>query len=375
MVSRPDCLGWECGETGPGPRDLVRSFLIHPPRSRLPESGEPPPSPPVGPRVLLRATLGILLSLAAAGDGRAEAGPLGELIAAELVHRPPAERRPGTTAPALLAAMSWGYDHRTPNRFREHLQTGLEQLRAAQDESGALSSDPHAHVLATMALGEAYAMTNHDELAASAQWAMLQLVTRAREGPAGAAYGWSLPADSRAWSTTDTLLAVMALRALEVGGIEGTATTLREIERWLRWVDREWQRDGQHQARFPATVRWTPADGFSATGDGRIAALGIAVWLRMRRDDPLIQRLAAGLDRPPPDHLDHASYLDAIDGLELYTTMTMRYRLFPSAHRQWYQRLKPAIATGSLRHPPEKQAWHVMTLALIPQIEPAAIQR
>lgn len=57
-----------------------------------------------------------------------------------------------------------GYDHKTPNRYRVHLEKLLARLIAGARTDGRLADDPRDDVLALLAVADAFAMTNDPEL-------------------------------------------------------------------------------------------------------------------------------------------------------------------------------------------------------------------
>lgn len=70
----------------------------------------------------------------------------------------------GAIAWQMTILQSEGYDHKTPNKYRGHLQNFLMRLSAGARSNGRLADDPRDDALALLAVAEAFAMTLDPEL-------------------------------------------------------------------------------------------------------------------------------------------------------------------------------------------------------------------
>jgi hypothetical protein len=70
----------------------------------------------------------------------------------------------GANAWQMTILHSNGYDHKTPHRYRDHLQKLLARLIAGARDSGQLADDPRDDALALLTVADAFAMTNDPEL-------------------------------------------------------------------------------------------------------------------------------------------------------------------------------------------------------------------
>lgn len=82
------------------------------------------------------------------------------------------------TGYALLCYLGAGYDHRTPNKYRKVVKSGLDWMVANQKGDGSFGkSRNYENGVAAMALAEAYAMTSDPELREPAQKAIDHLLS------------------------------------------------------------------------------------------------------------------------------------------------------------------------------------------------------
>jgi hypothetical protein len=82
------------------------------------------------------------------------------------------------TGYAVLCFLGQGYDHKTPNKFRPVVKKGLEYLISIQKPDGLIGERNYEHPVATMALVEAYGMTNDPELRKPAQLGVDMILAR-----------------------------------------------------------------------------------------------------------------------------------------------------------------------------------------------------
>lgn len=149
-----------------------------------------------------------------------------------------AEADTGVTGLALLAFLGNGHSHQHGS-YRNEVARGLEYLRQRQRADGSLFGDAqlfartYCHSMATLAVCEAYAMTNDSRLDALARAATTYSL--AMQHPTDG--GWRY----RRGDTGDTSQLgwqLMALKSAELVGIEVPDVTWTRIERFLRRVKR-----------------------------------------------------------------------------------------------------------------------------------------
>lgn len=198
------------------------------------------------------------------------------------------------TALSLLTFLGAGYDHKTPNKFKPVLRTGLDWLRQQLAADGTADGDPVVQACVTMALAEAYAMTSDPELRQPAQSAIDRLL-----GMQHAVGGWAasgraedprLDGPASAWC-------VMALKSAYAGGLN-----VREgLERAKRYLETAWRAANPVPGlltTFPGTF-----DAVAGTAhEPACTAAGamMAVYLGYRAGDQMLESLVDTLAESPP---------------------------------------------------------------------------
>ncbi|MDX1945536.1 MAG: prenyltransferase/squalene oxidase repeat-containing protein [Pirellulaceae bacterium] len=139
----------------------------------------------------------------------------------------------GITGLALLAFLGSGETH-LEGKHRESVQHGLEFLLGSQVASGSLAGDAelfaamYSHGIATLALGEAYAMTGDERLLPGLRRAIRYTLDSQHAGG-----GWRYqPGDTGDISQFGWQL--MALRSAELGGLPMPVETRTRMARFLR---------------------------------------------------------------------------------------------------------------------------------------------
>jgi hypothetical protein len=151
------------------------------------------------------------------------------------------------TGYAVLCFLGAGYDHKTPNKYKTTVEKGLEYLRSVQTGEGNLGPRNYEHAVATMALGEAFAMTNDPDLKQPAQKGLNVLIARqlkdgGKDGKNGSdpysGLGWDYvePKAERIDSSVSGWC-VMALKSGLAGGLNiGNA-----MDGAKKWLKRHWE--------------------------------------------------------------------------------------------------------------------------------------
>lgn len=209
------------------------------------------------------------------------------------------------TAYALLCYLGAGYDHRTPNTFRPVVDKGIKWLLSAQKADGLLGERNYEHAVATMALAEAYAMTNDPLLREPAQKAVDVILSRqAKDAKAKdqayAGLGWDYVDGNPARNDSSvTGWNVMALKSALAGGLN-VKNGMHGAKAWLEqsWKTRNpgWQKLDPYQGEsfFPyvydATAGTTAGNG---AGDGHLACIGAvcAIFLGHHAGDLMLETM------------------------------------------------------------------------------------
>jgi hypothetical protein len=127
------------------------------------------------------------------------------------------------TGYAILCFLGAGYDHVTPNKYRDTVKRGITWLLANQKPDGLLGERNYEHPIATMALAEAYAMSNATDLRVPTQKAVDIILQRQNQDPkADAAYaglGWDYSRPSSRNDASVTGWNIMALKSAYAAGI------------------------------------------------------------------------------------------------------------------------------------------------------------
>ncbi len=168
------------------------------------------------------------------------------------------------TGLALLSYMAAGYTHQD-EKYRETVRRGLDWLVKHQSANGNLSyrgSDPthfYSQGIATMALCEAYGMTQDRDLREAAQKA-IDFIVAAQDPDRG---GWRYVARDGA-DTSVTGWQLMALRSAQMAGLNVPGETLRKAGHWFdlaqvpgrgTYVYNPWNLETEEERRGRAPTR------------------------------------------------------------------------------------------------------------------------
>jgi len=163
------------------------------------------------------------------------------------------------TGYAVLCFLGAGYDHKTPNKYKTTVQKGLEYLRSVQKADGLMGTRNYEHAVATMALAEAYAMTNDPDLKTPAQNGLKTCLARQSKDAkaADAQYsglGWDY-ADPKPERNDSSVSGwnVMALKS----GLAGGLNVGNGMEGAKKWLERAWKAANKDWAKL--------SDPYSAT--------------------------------------------------------------------------------------------------------------
>jgi len=128
-----------------------------------------------------------------------------------------------STGYAVLAFLGGGYDHRTPNRYRRVVKNGLSWLVQSQNQEGGWGDKNrnYENGIATMALAEAFAMTNDPVLREPAQRAVDFLKSRQIDGDNGyGGLGWDYKTSDSRNDMSVSGWVIMALKSAKAGDLD-----------------------------------------------------------------------------------------------------------------------------------------------------------
>lgn len=179
------------------------------------------------------------------------------------------------TALGLLPFLAAGQTHESKGPYQKNILAGINYLIKNQKKTGDLSvngSQMYAHGLATIALCEAYGMTNDSRIGYAAQAAIDFIQTgQNRDG------SWRYSHGTDQSDTSVYGWQVMALKSGQMAGLNVNPNTLNGAKQYLQKVSL-----GQYKSEFS----YTPGGGptFTMTSVGLLTSQ----YLGARRDDPVI---------------------------------------------------------------------------------------
>lgn len=205
------------------------------------------------------------------------------------------------TGYALLCFLGAGFDHRMPSPFRDTVSTGVTWLVSQQGADGSFGPRNYEHAIATMALAEAFAMSNDRALRAPAQKAvdiLLQRQIRSEDGAYG--LGWDYTSGTQRNDASVTGWCAMALKSAAAAGLN-TGDGMAGVKNYL---DAAWLATNPGgkdldpytgESTFPYT--WNSGTGAVDISRGEqhkdLASVGalLAVFLGHEAGDPMLESL------------------------------------------------------------------------------------
>jgi hypothetical protein len=266
------------------------------------------------------------------------------------------------TGLALLAFQGAGYTHRE-FKYAGQMQRALEWITTRQAADGGLylnadeRSDSncrmYSHAIATLALNEAYGMTQDSQLREPCQKALAYIAkTQDDQG------GWRYYAEPqlRQSDTSVTGWMMMALQSGRLAGLEVPESTWEGIRHWL-----ELSRDPQREALY----RYNP---FAQDSGGIDRSAGRRPTVSMTSVG-LLMRLYLGWERDDPRMIDGADYLLSQQfpgertSLErdtyywYYATQVLRH-VGGERWERWNSRLHPLLVKTQTKTGDMAGSWH-----------------
>lgn len=148
--------------------------------------------------------------------------------------------RSGITGLVVLCYLGAGYDHKTPNRYRNTVAKGIDWLLAQQQADGSYMAGAYNYeqAIGTMAIAETYAMTNDPRCKDSAikGWNVLMGRRYSATYEGQEVWGWgdyATPESGQAIKTSATAWCIQAMKSMYAGGLE-VGDAPEGIKRYLK---------------------------------------------------------------------------------------------------------------------------------------------
>ncbi len=264
------------------------------------------------------------------------------------------------TGLALLTYLGAGYTHQD-EKYRDVVRRGVEWLVKHQQADGDLSyhgSDPtydpkndpthfYSQGIATIALCEAYGMTQDRELREPAQKA-IDFIVKSQDPQLG---GWRYE-PGKGSDTSVTGWQLMALVSAQKAGLEVPEETLRKVSRWLDLA----------QVPNRGTYVYNPWNSDSENPLGRAPnptmtaqAIIMRMYLGQDRDNALLAQGADYLLEHLPDV--GTQEISKRDCYYWYYATQAMYRMQGDYRKIWDARVMPLLRAGQIDSGPLKGSW------------------
>ncbi len=222
---------------------------------------------------------------------------------------------PAATGMALLPFLGAGHTQRPlpgskQTDYSKTVLAGLSYLMKIQTREGYLGGDAevnnmYGHAIATIALCEAFGMTNDPSLKSSAQRAITFIVNgQSTEDPSKGGGGWRY-VPKQAGDTSVTGWQVMALKSGQMAGLSVPAKTFTGVDEFLDKEKVEF--DSETTKKKVIGYSYTPGSGPSRTMTA--VALLCREYLGVNPKNPDLLRGVEYLKEEPPAATDNLYYL------------------------------------------------------------------
>ena len=262
------------------------------------------------------------------------------------------------TALSLLAFQGAGYSH-VQYKYQQECRKALGFLIAGQQSNGDLyrpmeeASDRngwlYSHAIGTLALCEAYGMTQDENLRSNAQRAVDFLVYSQDRQEGGWRYIPRVGSD-----TSVTGWGMMALKSAELSGLYVPKQTFEGIEKWLDHSQVSLRE--QHLYRYNWLAN-TPETKHGALPTPVMTSVGLLMRLYMgyKRDNSVMAKGADWLlQRPPAMGTEQAPKRDTY--YWYYATQVL-FHMGGDRWKNWYQALYPMLIESQVTQGPYAGSW------------------
>ncbi len=194
------------------------------------------------------------------------------------------------TGYAVLCFLGAGYEHQTPNKYRENVRKAIDFILSQQNAKDGGFGRNYEHPIATMALAEAYAMTSDSTLQAPTQKAVTYILAHQNQDMAGGkGLGWDYGGPNKRNDASTTGWNVMALKSafaanLNVGnGMDGSRN----------WLEKHWKASN-HPNIVKAGYAFKEFSSITAKDQSRFAY----TWMTGDVDIAIIKKPTEELAKP-----------------------------------------------------------------------------
>lgn len=258
------------------------------------------------------------------------------------------------TGYGVLCYLGMGYDHKTPNKYRKVVANGISYLLRAQQVDGAFGERNYEHAIASMALFEAYAMTQDNDLVDPCKKAVKILLDRqsSEVDPKDKAYktglGWDYinPNTSRNDYSVSGWC-VMSLKSAYAGGFE-IKNSLKDFDKMNKIVwelaNPSWKTLSPYdKSVFPYTYN---APGNSVDRDGLSFVGGLcSVFLGHKAGDTMLDSLTNDVKARWLDTKDYKNNMYA-----LYYSSLLSYQT-QGTWKDWREEYVPYLTDSQIKAP------------------------
>lgn len=274
----------------------------------------------------------------------------------------PVEERPMTqsdtaaTGLALLALQGAGYNH-LEYRYAEPMQRAVDWLIANQKPDGDLyvETDPDAsryaqlysHAIATLALCEAYGITQDERLKEPAQKA-LDFIEASQDRELG---GWRYT-PGRGADTSVTGWMMMALKSGRLAGLSVDSSSFERIAVWIEQAADE-SRPGEYRYNPYAPNTASQSHGRAVSPSMTSVGLLMRLYLGADRNDDQVQRGADSLLESLPSDEDSRSR----DTYYWYYATQILRHMDGDHWKTWSESLRPLLIESQIREGDLAGSW------------------
>lgn len=258
------------------------------------------------------------------------------------------------TGLALLSFFGAGYTHQT-DKHRDTVRRGIDWLVKSQKENGDLFTGGtgytwfYSHGIATIALCEAYGMTNDADLREPAQRAVAFIVESQHPQRGGWRYKPQVESD-----TSVSGWQLMALKSAQMAGLDVPAQTLEKVSNWL---DTAQAGDGSrfvYNPNAPDTPdqRAGRRPNLAMTAEGTL----MRMYLGRKNDDPVTIAAADHLAENLPEV--GSRQRPTRDAYYWYYATQVMFHLQGEHWKTWNARLRPLLEKGQQQDGPLAGSWN-----------------
>ena len=266
------------------------------------------------------------------------------------------------TGLCLLAFQGAGYTHRQ-HQYADTVSRGLKFMLDNQRTNGDLYRSEnelsnrnvalYSHGIASLALCEAYGMTQDPELKEPAQAALNYIINTQHRQRGGWRYTPQISAD-----TSVTGWMMMALKSGQLSGLEVPDDAYRGIARWLGLSQQSPDRPDRY--RYNPFAPDTPTQRHGRVPTPTMTSVGILMrmYLGWRRDRPAMQSAADYVLRYPPQMGTPRS--PQRDAYYWYYATQVMFHMGGTHWYQWDRQLNPLLLDSQVKDGPMAGSWDPM---------------